>query len=67
MNGRDWWQNFFVEPWAKIQSAGYPPERTSAECDLIQSALELPAGREFSTSHAGSEDIRSSSLAAVFD
>ncbi len=40
-----WYQDFFRGgPWSKIQSGGYPPERTSAECDLIQGALGLAPG-----------------------
>ena len=43
-NSTDWWQEFFGESWSAIQGDGYPAERTSAECDLIQSTLGLPAG-----------------------
>ena len=40
----EWWQNFFAEPWSKIQGGGYAEERTAAECDLIQRALQLRDG-----------------------
>jgi SAM-dependent methyltransferase len=45
MTRGDWWQDFFRGgPWSAIQSGGYAAERTSAECDLIQRALELAPG-----------------------
>ena len=44
MSAAGWWDDFFSGPWRRIQAGGYPPERTSAECDLIQGALGLEAG-----------------------
>ena len=41
MTDTDWWRDFFAEPWSRVQAQGYPPERTSAECDLIEKALGL--------------------------
>lgn len=38
----EWWERFFSGAWSRIQAGGYPAERTAAECDLIESALELP-------------------------
>jgi len=44
MTEPDWWRRFFVEQWSKIQAGGYAHERTAAECDLIQAALDLGEG-----------------------
>lgn len=44
MTEPDWWRSFFLEPWSKIQAGGYAHERTLAECDLIQQALQLDDG-----------------------
>jgi cyclopropane fatty-acyl-phospholipid synthase-like methyltransferase len=44
MTEPDWWSPFFGGLWSKIQAGGYPAERTAAECDRIQSALQLPQG-----------------------
>ncbi len=44
MTEADWWSPFFAGLWSRIQAGGYPAERTAAECDLIQSALQLPEG-----------------------
>lgn len=37
----DWWRTYFSGPWSRMQADGYAAERTSSECDLIQSALSL--------------------------
>ncbi|ACM20400.1 SAM-dependent methyltransferase, type 18 [Geotalea daltonii FRC-32] len=44
MISTDWWNEFFAGPWSQIQAGGYPAERTIAECDLIEVALELEPG-----------------------
>ncbi len=44
MSANDWWTEFFSEVWPRIQAAGYPGERTSAECDLIADLLRLEPG-----------------------
>jgi SAM-dependent methyltransferase len=41
MTEPDWWRSFFLEPWSRIQAGGYAHERTCAECDLIQRALDF--------------------------
>ena len=40
-----WWQAFFSGPWAELQAAGYPAERTRAEVDFIVSTLDLVPGQ----------------------
>jgi len=42
----EWWNEFFSEPWSRVQAGGYPADRTATECDLIQSALDLAPGAE---------------------
>src|SRR5262249_42951030 len=44
MDMQPWWNDFFEGPWARIQAGGYPPERTTTECDLVEGALELKRG-----------------------
>ncbi len=44
MSVQTWWDDFFGSFWSRIQAGGYPEERTTAECDLIASALELARG-----------------------
>ncbi len=40
-----WWQPFFTGPWAELQAAGYPAERTRTEVDFIATGLGLAPGQ----------------------
>jgi SAM-dependent methyltransferase len=40
----DWWNEFFAKAWPRMQAGGYPPERTSAECDRIVQILSPAPG-----------------------
>jgi SAM-dependent methyltransferase len=40
----EWWHRFFGDHWARIREGMLSPERTLAECNLIESALELESG-----------------------
>ena len=40
----EWWNRFFGDHWARIREGMLSPERTLAECNLMESALELAPG-----------------------
>ena len=42
-DAQDWWETFFLGPWAGIQS-DIPAERTAREADTIERQLELEPG-----------------------
>ena len=39
-----WWESFFRGGWTRVQTGGYPPERTRAEVDFAMQALGLTPG-----------------------
>ncbi len=40
----EWWENFFSGMALDLWRAAMPPERTRAEADFLQAALQVPAG-----------------------
>ena len=40
----EWWDDFFTNAWPRIQSGGYPPERTLPEVDGIERMLAPEKG-----------------------